>query len=182
MNPTKNFLVIGKQSKNIQNQMGGWTVTWQGKSWEGVEISNIDFPNTSSIYESLSKHIIKHGGNIEFSDEQPDESDLKFEGEDKEEKFFKFYRKKYPDSTRDVQEMAFAKFAQDGEIVDANSLLIPEDFEKSDKPDLKKTFINRTGVPDLRSLENDISDEDENKDDDENLEGGDGKFTLKKII
>ena len=69
MNPTKNFLVIGKQSKNIQNQMGGWTVTWQGKSWEGVEISNIDFPNTSSIYESLSKHIIKHGGNIEFSDD-----------------------------------------------------------------------------------------------------------------
>ena len=33
--------------------MGGWTITWQGKSWEGVSLSNEDFPNTDSIYESF---------------------------------------------------------------------------------------------------------------------------------
>ena len=43
MNPKKNFLIIGDQSKQIENQMGGWTITWQGKSWEGVSLSNEDF-------------------------------------------------------------------------------------------------------------------------------------------
>ena len=50
MNPNKNFLIVGEQSKKIENQMGGWTITWQGKSWEGTEISNEDFPNTQSIF------------------------------------------------------------------------------------------------------------------------------------
>ena len=67
MNPKKNFLIIGDQSKQIENQMGGWTITWQGKSWEGVSLSNEDFPNTKSIYESLSQHILNLGGNVEFS-------------------------------------------------------------------------------------------------------------------
>ena len=67
MNPKKNYLIIGDQSKYIENQMGGWTITWQGKSWEGVSISNDDFPNTLSIYESLSEHITNAGGNVEFS-------------------------------------------------------------------------------------------------------------------
>jgi beta-glucosidase len=69
MNPKKNYLIIGNQSKHIENQMGGWTITWQGKSWEGVSISNNDFPNTLSIYESLSEHITNAGGNVEFSDD-----------------------------------------------------------------------------------------------------------------
>ena len=77
LNPGKRFLIIGEQSKFIENQMGGWTITWQGKTWEGTEISNKDFPNTSSIYESLSKHIIDSGGSVEFSSDgsyktQPD--------------------------------------------------------------------------------------------------------------
>ena len=67
MNPKKNFLIIGDQSKQIENQMGGWTITWQGKSWEGVSLSNEDFPNTKSIYESLSQHILNLGGKVEFS-------------------------------------------------------------------------------------------------------------------
>ena len=54
MNPKKNYLIIGDQSKHIENQMGGWTITWQGKSWEGVSISNDDFPKTQRIYSSLS--------------------------------------------------------------------------------------------------------------------------------
>ena len=67
MNPKKNFLIIGDLSKQIENQMGGWTITWQGKSWEGVSLSNDDFPDTKSIYESLSQHILNLGGYVEFS-------------------------------------------------------------------------------------------------------------------
>lgn len=69
MNPTKKFLIVGSQSKDIENQMGGWTITWQGKSWEGVSIDNNDFPNTKSIYESLSDLIIDSGGYVEYSDD-----------------------------------------------------------------------------------------------------------------
>ena len=69
MNPGKNFLIIGEQSKYIENQMGGWTITWQGKSWEGTNISNNDFPNTKSIYESLSSHIKNMGGRVEYSND-----------------------------------------------------------------------------------------------------------------
>ena len=69
LNPTKKFLIVGDQSKNIVNQMGGWTITWQGKTWEGTEISNDDFPNTSSIFDSLSKHIANSGGYVEFSND-----------------------------------------------------------------------------------------------------------------
>jgi len=67
MNPNRNFLIVGEQSKKIENQMGGWTITWQGKSWEGTEISNEDFPNTLSIFESLSNHITQLGGSVEYS-------------------------------------------------------------------------------------------------------------------
>jgi beta-glucosidase len=69
MNPGKRFLVVGNQSKFIENQMGGWTITWQGKTWEGTSISNDDFPNTLSIYDSLSSHIVKLGGEVEFSED-----------------------------------------------------------------------------------------------------------------
>ena len=69
MNPSKKFLVVGEMSKYIENQMGGWTITWQGKTWEGTKISNDDFPNTNSIYESLSNHVEEFGGNIEFSED-----------------------------------------------------------------------------------------------------------------
>jgi len=69
MNPNKKFLVVGKQSKFIENQMGGWTITWQGKTWEGTAISNDDFPNTVSIFDSLSSHINNLGGEVEFSED-----------------------------------------------------------------------------------------------------------------
>jgi len=122
----------------------------------------------------------------DMSDDQTDESDLKFKGADTEDAFIKYYKKKYPDSTREVQDMAYTKFLDDGEIVDANSILIPDEFEKSDRSETKKTFINKTGSPDLRTLENDPEDDNDNdeeeKDKDDELEGGDGKFVLKKIL
>ncbi len=121
--------------------------------------------------------------------DKPDEADLKFDGDDAENKFVKFYKKKYPDSTPDVIEMAYLKFLEDGEIVDANSMLIPDEFDKEDKSDVKKKFINRTGVPDLRTLENDPDDDDEddkdgkgNSVDTGDMGGGNGKFILKKIL
>ena len=83
--------------------------------------------------------------------------------------------------------MAYEKFLDDGEIVDANSLLIPEDFEKDDNSNVKKKFINKTDVPDIRTLMNDPEDDDTKDDSDDNEDdvkdgGGDGKFLLKKII
>ena len=67
MNPNKKYLIVGEMSQQIENQMGGWTITWQGKSWEGVNLSNEDFPNTQSIFGSLSNFIIQNGGSVEYS-------------------------------------------------------------------------------------------------------------------
>ena len=67
MNPNKKYLIVGEMSQQIENQMGGWTITWQGKSWEGVNLSNEDFPNTQSIFDSLSNFIIQKGGSVEYS-------------------------------------------------------------------------------------------------------------------
>ena len=67
MNPNKKYLIVGEMSQQIENQMGGWTITWHGKSWEGVNLSNEDFPNTQSIFDSLSNFIIQNGGSVEYS-------------------------------------------------------------------------------------------------------------------
>ena len=44
------------------NQMGGWTITWQG-----TELDNADFPGVKNIYEALAQVIIESGGSVEFS-------------------------------------------------------------------------------------------------------------------
>ena len=62
LDSTKHFLVIGNAAVEIMNQMGGWTITWQG-----TELNRSDFPNTLSIYEALADQVIKSGGSIEFS-------------------------------------------------------------------------------------------------------------------
>jgi len=62
LDSTKHFLVIGNAAVEIMNQMGGWTITWQG-----TELNRSDFPNTLSIYEALAEQVIKNGGSIEFS-------------------------------------------------------------------------------------------------------------------
>ena len=49
--------------------MGGWTITWQGKTWEGTSISNQDFPNTQSIFDSISENVLMSGGSVEYSDD-----------------------------------------------------------------------------------------------------------------
>ena len=77
LNPKKRYLIVGPQSKLIENQMGGWTITWQGKTWEGTSISNQDFPNTQSIFDSISENVLMSGGSVEYSedgsyDQKPD--------------------------------------------------------------------------------------------------------------
>ena len=62
LDSTKHFLVIGNAAVEIMNQMGGWTITWQG-----TELNRSDFPNTLSIYEALADQVLKNGGSIEFS-------------------------------------------------------------------------------------------------------------------
>ena len=62
LDSTKHFLVIGNAAVEIMNQMGGWTITWQG-----TELNRSDFPNTLSIYEALAEQVIENGGSIEFS-------------------------------------------------------------------------------------------------------------------
>jgi len=43
-----NILVTGPSADNLQNQTGGWTLTWQGTG-----NSNADFPNATSIFDGL---------------------------------------------------------------------------------------------------------------------------------
>jgi beta-glucosidase len=62
LDSTKHFLVIGNAAVEIMNQMGGWTITWQG-----TELNRSDFPNTLSIYEALAEQVTENGGSIEFS-------------------------------------------------------------------------------------------------------------------
>ena len=58
----KHILVVGEASRNIKNQMGGWTITWQGR-----DNSNSDFPKTLSIYEAIKSKVESIGGTIEYS-------------------------------------------------------------------------------------------------------------------
>ena len=106
-------------------------------------------------------------------------------------------------------ESAYSTFLDSGEIIDNNDVLEPEDFVKKDKPKIKTDFIDHT-KQNKDFLDDDIQDvdieddddnieakplkkvqvkegemddnEDNSDDDDDNKSGGDGKFTLKKII
>ena len=62
LDPSQHFLIIGDAAINIMNQMGGWTITWQG-----TELDNTDFPGVKNIYEALAEVIIESGGSVEFS-------------------------------------------------------------------------------------------------------------------
>ena len=59
----KHILVIGDSAKRITKQMGGWTITWQGR-----ENNNSEFPNSKSIYDAIKYKTEKNGGTVEFSD------------------------------------------------------------------------------------------------------------------
>ena len=60
----QHILVVGEASQQIKSQMGGWTITWQGR-----ENNNNEFPNTLSIYEAISKEAILNNSTIEYSND-----------------------------------------------------------------------------------------------------------------
>ncbi|HTN86219.1 MAG TPA: glycoside hydrolase family 3 N-terminal domain-containing protein, partial [Sorangium sp.] len=56
LSKSMNVLVAGKTADNIQNQSGGWTLTWQGTG-----NTNADFPNAQSIYAGINDTITAAG-------------------------------------------------------------------------------------------------------------------------
>lgn len=48
LQPGQRLLVIGKSADSIANQVGGWSLTWQG-----TDNSNADFPNADSVLRGL---------------------------------------------------------------------------------------------------------------------------------
>ena len=62
LNPSLNFLVIGRGAKEISKAAGGWSFTWQGTG-----TTNKDFPGATSIYEGLELFVKKNNGTISYS-------------------------------------------------------------------------------------------------------------------
>ncbi|MAR95425.1 MAG: glycosyl hydrolase family 3 [Gammaproteobacteria bacterium] len=141
MNPSKKFLVIGDMSRHIENQMGGWTITWQGQSWEGTNISNDDFPNTNSIFDSLSNHILSLGGDVEYSENGSYKNEPDYI-------IFVYGETPYAEGEGDLKDLNFSK--NNEEI-----LRIMKRFQKKDIP-LISMFIS--GRPMIVDQELDYSD------------------------
>ena len=62
LDPNKHYLVVGQSAIDIKNQMGGWTISWQGR-----DNLNSEFPNTSNIFETIKNAVEVSGGTAEFS-------------------------------------------------------------------------------------------------------------------
>ncbi|MET8853149.1 exo 1,3/1,4-beta-D-glucan glucohydrolase [Amycolatopsis sp. NPDC004625] len=52
LKPSSKVLVVGKSADNIQNQTGGWTLSWQGTG-----NTNADFPNATSILTGIKQDL-----------------------------------------------------------------------------------------------------------------------------
>jgi beta-glucosidase len=52
LKPSSKVLVVGKSADSIQNQTGGWTLSWQGTG-----NTNADFPNATSILGGLKEDL-----------------------------------------------------------------------------------------------------------------------------
>ncbi|MDQ7803751.1 exo 1,3/1,4-beta-D-glucan glucohydrolase [Amycolatopsis sp. A133] len=52
LKPASKVLVVGKSADNIQNQTGGWTLSWQGTG-----NTNADFPNATSILTGIKQNL-----------------------------------------------------------------------------------------------------------------------------
>ncbi len=65
-------LVAGDAAQNLEKQMGGWSITWQGRG-----VLPDDFPQASSILDGISARIRQGGGRLTVApdgvfDERPD--------------------------------------------------------------------------------------------------------------
>ncbi|ANN18396.1 beta-glucosidase [Amycolatopsis orientalis] len=52
LKPKSKVLVVGKSADSVQNQTGGWTLSWQGTG-----NTNADFPNATSILAGLKQQL-----------------------------------------------------------------------------------------------------------------------------
>ena len=62
LNIDSKVLVVGKEAKNFEKQLGGWSMSWQGTG-----NSNSDFPGASSILDGVEANMKGGDGSIEYS-------------------------------------------------------------------------------------------------------------------
>lgn len=56
-------LVAGEAAQSLANQLGGWSMTWQG-----TETSAADFPGATSVLDGIKESVKSIGGKFEFSE------------------------------------------------------------------------------------------------------------------
>ncbi len=57
-----NILVVGASADSMQNQTGGWTLSWQGTG-----NTNADFPNGDTLLDGFSAEVAEGTGSVTFS-------------------------------------------------------------------------------------------------------------------
>jgi beta-glucosidase len=57
LRPGARVLVAGSHANSMENQTGGWTISWQGTG-----NSREDFPNAQTIYEAIREQVERAGG------------------------------------------------------------------------------------------------------------------------
>jgi len=62
LDPRRHILVAGDAADSISRQSGGWTLTWQG-----VGLTNRDFPGAQSIWSGIQQQVAAAGGTAELS-------------------------------------------------------------------------------------------------------------------
>lgn len=62
LDPSKNILVIGQAARSMQQQTGGWTLSWQGDN-----NANSEFETGETIFAGLEDAVAKAGGTIRWA-------------------------------------------------------------------------------------------------------------------
>ena len=62
LDPSKNILVIGQAARSMQQQTGGWTLSWQGDN-----NANSEFETGETIFAGLEDAVVKAGGTIRWA-------------------------------------------------------------------------------------------------------------------
>lgn len=63
LSKSANILVVGSSADSMQNQTGGWTLTWQGTG-----NSNDEFPNGETIYSGFTKAVEAGVGSVTLNE------------------------------------------------------------------------------------------------------------------
>lgn len=72
LNPSKNILVVGSGANSMQQQTGGWTLSWQGD-----DNSNEIFETGETVFAGIERAVSENGGSAVYSEDgsvigQPD--------------------------------------------------------------------------------------------------------------